>query len=713
MRGLPLALLVAFALLPTCVAKDVVLLDASDRSLIDGLNAQSAKLEQKNTTTAGALLTIKTEAGGQWPGFNMGKRDWSLAYCDYLVIDVYNHDDQPIMLNCRLDSPDFDTRTMNGTYTQSFEVKPQTRGQHRIVLPPPIPQQLQEKFFGMRGAPGGGVVSSDPQAVRFCRDTVIGLTLFLNNPERETSWSVISIVASSDRKTELPDWHRLPPEQFFPMIDTFGQFKHEHWRDKVSSEDELRKNITLEAGDLAEHPGPAHRNQYGGYTAPTAPKLQATGHFRVETVDGRWWFIDPEGCLFWSHGVNCVTANNGTTPITDREFYFADLPAREDARFRECYGQGTWAPHNYYEGRGVYQTFNFTQSNLIRKYGDDWFRIFSDLTHKRLRSWGMNTIANWSDAQIYRQRKTPYTTTLNSGGRVIEGSSGYWGKFPDPYSQEFTDALTRNVARVAPTTANDPWCLGYFVDNEISWGEERSLAIAAAMSPPDQPAKTVFLEELKKKYTEVGKLNEAWGTQFSDWEDFLNSQERPNERRAKADLDLFHRLICERYFEVILNILKKAAPEKLYLGCRFAWANEPAIRAAEKYCDVVSFNIYNRTLADFKLPEGMDKPVVIGEFHFGALDRGMFHTGLVPTKSQEERAQAYERYVRSGLEHPQIIGTHWFQYGDQATTGRGDGENYQIGLLNIVDTPYAETIEALRTVGYQLYEIRLQKENAE
>jgi hypothetical protein len=103
----------------------------------------------------------------------------------------------------------------------------------------------------------------------------------------------------------------------------------------------------------------------------------------------------------------------------------------------------------------------------------------------------------------------------------------------------------------------------------------------------------------------------------------------------------------------------------------------------------------------------MDKPVVIGEFHFGALDRGMFHTGLVPMESQDKRAEAYERYVRSGLEHPQIVGTHWFQYGDQATTGRGDGENYQIGLVNIVDTPYAETIEAVRRVGHQLYDIRL------
>jgi hypothetical protein len=66
--------------------------------------------------------------------------------------------------------------------------------------------------------------------------------------------------------------------------------------------------------------------------------------------------------------------------------------------------------------------------------------------------------------------------------------------------------------------------------------------------------------------------------------------------------------------------------------------------------------------------------VIIGEFHFGALDRGMFHPGLKQERDQPHRAELYRSYVQSALAHPLIIGTHWFQYGDQSTTGRGDGE---------------------------------------
>jgi hypothetical protein len=185
--------------------------------------------------------------------------------------------------------------------------------------------------------------------------------------------------------------------------------------------------------------------------------------------------------------------------------------------------------------------------------------------------------------------------------------------------------------------------------------------------------------------------------------------EEPDRQRAWSDLTAFYTKTAETYFATIREELKKVAPDQLYLGCRFAWVNDRAARAAAKYCDVVGYNRYAYSVADFTLPGNIDLPVIIGEFHFGALDRGMFHTGLKPTKDQQARAAAYRDYVRGALRNPQIVGTHWFQYKDQATTGRGDGENYQIGFIDICDTPYPETIAASRDIGYHMYETRLQR----
>ena len=154
------------------------------------------------------------------------------------------------------------------------------------------------------------------------------------------------------------------------------------------------------------------------------------------------------------------------------------------------------------------------------------------------------------------------------------------------------------------------------------------------------------------------------------------------------------------------EIFKEIAPEKLYLGCRFARSNPDVLRIAAEYCDVLSYNIYKHDLSTFSLPEGIDKPVIIGEFHFGAKDRGPFHPGLINAYSQEQRGEAYERYVKSALENAYIIGTHWHQFSDQATTGRFDGENFQVGMTDICDRPYYETIRHVRNIGYRMYAVR-------
>ena len=114
------------------------------------------------------------------------------------------------------------------------------------------------------------------------------------------------------------------------------------------------------------------------------------------------------------------------------------------------------------------------------------------------------------------------------------------------------------------------------------------------------------------------------------------------------------------------------------------------------------------TNAGVRLPSlpakaGLDGPMLIGEFHFAASDRGLFWSGLVSADSQADRGRKYVEYVKSALRNPQMVGVHWFQYGDQGVAGRVDGENGQVGFVDICDTPYAETIAASREIGEGMY----------
>ena len=130
------------------------------------------------------------------------------------------------------------------------------------------------------------------------------------------------------------------------------------------------------------------------------------------------------------------------------------------------------------------------------------------------------------------------------------------------------------------------------------------------------------------------------------------------------------------------------------------------MEACAKHCDVVSYNIYRETIGDWRLPENLDAPVMIGEFHFGATDRGPFGTGVRQAENQIDRAEKMKAYVRSALGNPQIVGVHWHQFSDQATSGRFDGEYLQVGWTDICDTPYCEMVEAVREIGTQMYNIR-------
>jgi hypothetical protein len=73
--------------------------------------------------------------------------------------------------------------------------------------------------------------------------------------------------------------------------------------------------------------------------------------------------------------------------------------------------------------------------------------------------------------------------------------------------------------------------------------------------------------------------------------------------------------------------------------------------------------------------------------------------------NQKERGVAYSYYVEHAAAHPEVIGTHWFQWIDQPATGRGDGENYNIGWVDVTDRPYDELVQAAKLTHARLLAI--------
>jgi hypothetical protein len=484
---------------------------------------------------------------------------------------------------------------------------------------------------------------------------------------------------------------RIAPSELKPFVDRYGQFNGEEWPGKLRHDADFAERLAREETDIAARPVLPGRSKYGGWSG--GPRLKATGRFRVTKHDGKWWFVDPSGCLFWSSGVTGLKAESGG-PIRGGIHCYEWLPKPGD-------------PLAAYRRKN--RTVDFFKINLHRKYGPQFPRRFADISTRRLVSWGFNTIGNWSDTATWETQRVPYTIPVGYrcpgfSKRLHAHKTKY---FPDIFSDKYAPAVAAGLAKYA-AYKDDPWLLGVFIDNELMWNEAPRLALADDSGSATQAA---VIGHLCQRYGSIEALNREWKTALVSWVGMrggvmLNAAQL---KAARHDLEYIRGMIAERYYKVCREQMNRHMPGCLYFGSRFSSYPESVVAQCAKHADVVCFNIYKDKPDEKEVDElatELDFPVIIGEYHFGALDRGMFHTGLRPAKDQAERASKFAGYLRAAAGAPWCVGAHWFQFRDQALTGRGDGENYNIGFVTVTDSPYPEMRTAARQVHGEIYSLR-------
>ena len=670
-------------------------------------------VRQSTCTLDNGCVTITTKKGSKSSGFGLDV-DYDLTDYKAVKFTVENPEDALVLIYVTLsDSPTkylrFNTARPMSVGTPFF-LKPYEKRELEITFPRPLAHPDVEAAFhtydytkNMMHTPyshafGMASYAGDLSSVK---EILVDVKYRVTDAAPQRTLRIYDFEIVSGKRPRNPKVTDLAYEEFFPFIDQYGQYKHHEWEGKVHSDSDLQSVREKEEKLLEQYPSPANVNKYGGWTA--GPRFEATGRFYFKKVDGKWWFIDPEGCLWWSHGAVRVTPSSAVTPLDNRKFFFENLPAEGDTMAQFYYTNDALLKP-YYEVRGHKETYDFSSANIYRKYGDDYKAKYGEMAHRRLRSWGLNTIANSSDKDICLMSKTPYIERLEMKSKPIEGTGGLWWTFSDPFDASFKEMLIAQF-KEREKEIKDPYLVGFFVDNELKWGHESYLATQAAKNPSSSPAKRELVKHYRKKYRTIAALNKVWGSDYASWDALLENR-KSVPQQAHADLVEFNDLIIHKYFRNIREVFDEYAPGVLYLGCRFSGVNGKALTIGAEYCDAISHNYYLYSLADYKQPEGVDKPMIVGEFHFGTMSQGLFHYSLIEVANQKERGKAYAEYVRSALRNPNIVGTHWHQFADQATTGRFDGENFQVGFVDVCDTPYFDMVEYIREVGYEMYEVR-------
>lgn len=415
----------------------------------------------------------------------------------------------------------------------------------------------------------------------------------------------------------------------------------------------VARDTRLVAGlDGYKSPEKVDLDAYGGWGGH---REQATGFFHAQKVGDRWWFVDPDGCLFLSQGINMIVE-----PGDEKE--------------------------------------------MTKAFGDKagWAKAVGE----QLRKNAFNTAGGWSsgaltgsDSGLVRTVTMHVMESFAKKMGLIESkqSMSHFHEDCIPAFHPDFPAFADDYCRRLDATRDDPWILGIFSDNELPLPVDlldRCLKVGG-----DKPA----LHANREAAREWVKANVPGGKS-----DAITAEHRQQ----------FVAFVAEKYYAVMREAIRKHDPNHLYLGSRLLalighiGKNEFFWKMVGRHLDVISINYYDvwgPDLDKIALWEGLaGKPLMITEWYAKAQDvPGMANTGGAGflVRTQDDRAKYYQHFVLTCLESKRIVGWHWFKYTDDPPSSkRGDnagGANK--GFVDVQHRPYETLLNSAAEVQREAY----------
>jgi hypothetical protein len=393
--------------------------------------------------------------------------------------------------------------------------------------------------------------------------------------------------------------------------------------------------------------------------------------FSLQPREGISWLTRPDGGRFFSLGVCCV--NQGASP----EQFNPKNPGY--AAFQHYANSNAWA----------------------------------EATWQRLNSWNFTTVGGWSDypaLQKCRDTNAAFIPVLAVGMTCGVPWRDMWD----------TNVIARmyQVARdqILPLR-DEPRLLGYYSDNEMGWWNATLFKMTLEQAPASGQRQRL-IQLLHETY------HNDWSELLKDFEpegvgsfEELDRQGMLYLRPGSQGIRVYRRflgLMAERYYSLVHEIIRTYDPRGLILGDRYQSFYYPEVpQGSTASVDVVSMNL-NAAWNDGTFPRFYldtlhaltGKPIIVSEFYMSAEqnrsgDKNDSSTFPV-VATQKERADGFRNTLKALARLPYVVGADWFQYYDEPTHGRPDGENYDFGLVDIHDRPYepiTATAQALDLVA--------------
>jgi hypothetical protein len=513
----------------------------------------------------------------------------------------------------------------------------------------------------------------------------------------------IEVTLRIDRRPE--DLHASAP-----FLDRFGQSRHAEWSGKVRSDTDLKRAAREEEALRKTMPPPADYDAYGGYKR-AGWRGVANGFYTAIQRDGRWWLLSPQGNPTFYTGVDTAPALAwDTTPVTGREFLFAELPPRTGPT------ASAWSENPWGADPGI-ATVAFHSANMARKYGPDWQQAEKRLTAQRLRSWGFSGLGKFCDILP----GVPSIPVLNYSG--IPKLARHPDIFDPAVQNAFQEALRKQIA---PHT-NDATIVGWSIGNEYDEIITPEEIQEILKRPGTVPAKRALIDYAVDMLSggDVSKAAQAGGVSATDRAALYTAMPV----FSKETVESLRRFYADRYYAYLYKTVKDLDPHHLYFGFWISygwWVNEEDWRLIGRHCDVIGYDRYAYAFSEpnfDRLMQETNKPIYCGEFSFPPGYHGERGYGFY-NSSVEDEAMAgkyYARWIQEAASNPYCIGTGWFQYRDEPLTGRGPGhgtalvygEDFAFGIVDVTDRPKWTLVKAMRDANLTAVKRRLAASSAQ
>ena len=367
-------------------------------------------------------------------------------------------------------------------------------------------------------------------------------------------------------------------------------------------------------------------DRYGGLMDESM-KQEATGFFYAKKIGDRWWFIDPYGYPCYIRALSGIT------------YSYQGSPTQREAALEQFGSFEKWAIANT----------RHLMDDLYFNAGASPVAEILSVEDQIIEQRGIGSFASGYGSSI--------GVNSSRGGQTTFSENNTMPVF-DPEFEEYAD---KKAEESTASRLNDPDLLGYTTDNELPM----QLSLLDNSLTVD-PSKAV------NYYTYAC----AWTFLCN-----MTGKENPTGKDITDELrDLYRGFVWDRYYNVVCAAVRKYDPNHMLLGTRFLTAVKDSkwvLRFAGLYLDCITINWYSawepqaEDLYDFSRYTGL--PIMITEFYTKAMENegnleNTTGAGWI-VQTQQDRGDFYQNYTLRLLECKNVVGWHWFQYGDNDPAG--------------------------------------------